>query len=163
MFITMTSEKDVLLKQKARRFTMTKTYQSIVINAPADKVWETLRNFHDMSWAPEIVTSVEAIGDKKGDQPGAGRVLNEAFHETLKTLDDDNRQLSYSIDDGPSPVSADEVSDYEGQVRVRPITESNEGTFVEWYSHWQGKGQEAAEFCHGIYAGLLGQLKKTLE
>lgn len=83
---------------------------------------ETRRHFHDMSWAPEIVTSVEAIGDKKGDQPGAWRVLNEAFHETLKTLDDDNRQLSYSIDDGPSPVSADEISDYEGQVRVRPIT-----------------------------------------
>jgi hypothetical protein len=34
---------------------------------------------------------------------------------------------------------------------------------VEWYSHWQGKDKEAAEFCHGIYAGLLGQLKKTLE
>jgi len=110
---------------------------------------ETRRNFHAMSWAPEIVTSVDVVGDKKGDQPGAGRVLNGAFHETLKTLDEDNRQLSYSIDDG--------------HVRVRPITESNEGTFVEWYSHWQGKDQEAAEFCHGIYAGLLGQLKKTLE
>ncbi|PKM03208.1 MAG: SRPBCC family protein [Gammaproteobacteria bacterium HGW-Gammaproteobacteria-6] len=115
-----------------------------------------------MSWAPEIVTSVDVVGDKKGDQPGAGRVLNEAFHETLKTLDDDNRQLSYSIDDGPSPVSASEVSNYEGHVRVRPVTQSNEGTFVEWYSHWQGRDQEAAEFCRGIYAGLLGQLKRTL-
>jgi hypothetical protein len=142
---------------------MGKTYQSIVVNASADKVWEKLRNFHDMSWAPEVVTSVDAVGDKKGDQPGAKRVLNDAFHETLHALDDDNRELTYSIDDGPSPVSADEVSNYEGHVRVRPVTESEEGTFVEWYSHWTGKDEEAAEFCHGIYAGLLGQLKKTLE
>lgn len=141
---------------------MAKTYQSIVINAPADKVWETLRNFHDMSWAPEIVTSVEAIGDKKGDQPGAGRVLNEAFHETLHALDDDNRELTYSIDEGPSPVSSNEVSSYEGHVRVLPVTEGDGGTFVEWYSSWKGNDDAAAEFCHGIYAGLLEQLKKTL-
>lgn len=142
---------------------MAKTYQSIVIKAPADKVWGTLRNFHDLSWAPDVVTSVDVVGDKKGDQPGAKRVLNGAFHETLHALDDDNREFTYSIDDGPSPVSADEVGNYEGHVRVRPVTESDEGTFVEWYSHWNGKGQEAEEFCHGIYAGLLGQLKKALE
>ena len=102
---------------------MGKTYQSILIKAPAEKVWETLRNFHDISWAPDVVSSVDVIGDKKGDQPGAKRVLNGAFHETLHALDDDNREFTY----------------------------------------WNGKGQEAEEFCHGIYAGLLGQLKKALE
>jgi hypothetical protein len=30
---------------------MGKTYQSIVVQASADKVWEKLRNVHDMSWA----------------------------------------------------------------------------------------------------------------
>jgi len=34
---------------------------------------------------------------------------------------------------------------------------------VEWYSSWNGKGEEAEEFCHGIYASLLGELKKNLE
>jgi polyketide cyclase/dehydrase/lipid transport protein len=142
---------------------MGKTYQSVVINAPADTVWGKLRDFHDMSWAPDVVTSVDAVGDKKGDQPGAKRVLNEAFHETLHALDDDNRELTYSIDEGPSPVSSNEVSSYEGHVRVRPVTEGDGGTFVEWYSHWTGNDKSAAEFCHSIYAGLLEQLKKTLE
>ncbi len=27
----------------------------------------------------------------------------------------------------------------------------------------EGKGEEAEEFCHGIYASLLGELKKNLE
>ncbi|MFO7994583.1 MAG: SRPBCC family protein [Marinobacter sp.] len=142
---------------------MGKTYQSVVVNAPIETVWAKLRDFHDMSWAPDVVTRVDAVGDKKGDQPGAKRVLNGAFHETLHALDDENRELTYSIDEGPSPVSSNEVSSYEGHVRVRPVTEGDGGTFVEWYSHWKGNDESAAEFCHGIYAGLLGQLKKTLE
>ncbi|WP_404362870.1 SRPBCC family protein [Marinobacter sp.] len=142
---------------------MGKTYQSVVINAPAEKVWSTLRDFHDLSWAPNIISSVEAVGDRKGDEPGAKRILNEAFHETLTDIDDQEYSISYSIDDGPSPVSRDEVSDYTGRVLVRPVTEGEGGTFVEWYSSWQGKDKEAAEFCHGIYANLLGELKKTLE
>lgn len=142
---------------------MGKTYQSVVVNAPAETVWKKLRDFHDLSWAPDVVTNVDVVGNMAGDQPGAKRVLNGAFHETLHALDDDKRELTYSIDEGPSPVSSNEVSSYEGHVRVRPVTEGDGGTFVEWYSHWNGKDQEAAEFCHGIYAGLLGQLKRTLE
>lgn len=142
---------------------MGKTYQSIVVKAPVEKVWNTLRDFHDLSWAPDVVSNADAVGDKKGDQPGAKRVLNGAFHETLHALDDDNRELSYSIDEGPSPISPDEINNYEGHVRVRSVTEGDGGTFVEWYSNWAGNDEAAAEFCHDIYAGLLGQLKKTLE
>ncbi len=45
---------------------------------------------------------------------------------------------------------------------VCPVTEGDGGTFVEWYSHWKGNDESAAEF-HGIHAGVLEQLKKTLE
>ncbi|MBS3804165.1 MAG: SRPBCC family protein [Oleiphilaceae bacterium] len=142
---------------------MAKTYQSIVINAPAEDVWSKVRNFHDMSWAPNVVEKVDAVGDKKGDEPGAKRILNDAFHETLIDVDDENHAITYSIDNGPSPVSSDDVSDYVGRVVVRPVTESNEGTFVEWYSTWNGNDAAAEEFCTGIYTALLGELKKTLE
>ncbi|MBQ0833650.1 SRPBCC family protein [Marinobacter sp.] len=142
---------------------MGKTYQSIVVNAPAEKIWNALRDFHDLSWAPDVISDVDVVGEKKGDQSGAKRVLNGAFHETLRALDDDNRELTYSIDDGPSPISHEEISNYEGHVRVRSVTEGNGGTFVEWYSSWTGNDEAAAEFCHDIYAGLLGQLKKTFE
>jgi hypothetical protein len=142
---------------------MAQTYQSIVINAPVEDVWSHVRNFHDMSWAPNVIEKVDAVGDRKGDEAGAKRILNDAFHETLIELDDVNHTVTYSIDDGPSPVSSDDVSDYRGKVVVRPITESNEGTFVEWSSTWKGKGAEAEDFCTGIYTALLGELKKTLE
>jgi len=142
---------------------MGSTYQSIVIDAPADTVWAAIRDFHDLGWAPNVVNQVDTPGERKGDEVGARRVLNNAFHETLLDLDDDERSLAYSIDDGPSPVSKEDVSQYVGRVRVRPVTEAGQ-TFVEWSSAWEGGDREAAEeFCHGIYVALLNDMKKSLE
>ena len=141
---------------------MGQTYQSIVIDAPAEKVWSAIRNFHDLSWARNVVTRVEVVGVKKGDEVGAGRVLNDAFRETLCELEDEGRSLAYSIDDGPSPVSKAEVSNYVGRVSVRPVTEGG-GTFVEWSSSWERNDQATSEFCHGIYVALLVDMKNSLE
>lgn len=137
---------------------MGRTYQSIVVDAPADRVWETLRDFHDLSWAPGVVESCEALGDARGDEPGARRRLNGVFEETLLELSDLDRRLRYSIDDGPSPVGAEDVSHYVGTVRVRPITDAD-AAFVEWSSRWDGNDDEAEEFCHTIYVGLLQALR----
>ena len=59
---------------------------SIVVSAPVDKVWATVRDFHDMSFAPEIIESVTTVGSLRGDEPGAKRVLNGAFHETMTSV-----------------------------------------------------------------------------
>ncbi|MCK5395150.1 MAG: SRPBCC family protein, partial [Gammaproteobacteria bacterium] len=84
---------------------MPETNQSIDINAPISDVWAKLNNFHNFSWAPNVITSVDKVGDIDGGQVGAKRVLNSAFHETLVEIDNNNYSLKYSIDDGPSPVS----------------------------------------------------------
>ena len=139
---------------------MGKTYQSVVINAPIDKVWGTLRNFHDLSWAPGIVTSCRPLGDLRADQLGACRIVNDAFHETLVELSDVDRTLKYRIDDGPSPISKDEVKDYIGVVRAISITDTDT-TFVEWSSRWDHNDAAVYEFCHGIYCAVLGELKKA--
>lgn len=141
---------------------MGSTYQSIVINAPVGKVWAAVRKFHDMSWAPNVISRLDVLGGLKGDQVGAQRLLNGAFHETLRDLDDKGRSFSYSIDDGPSPVSRTEVSNYVGRVIVRPVTEGG-GTFVEWSSSWEQNAEAVAPFCHGIYVALLGDMKRSLE
>lgn len=141
---------------------MGQTYQSITIGAPVEKVWDRIRNFHDMGWAPNVITSLDVEGGKKGSEAGAVRVLNKAFHETLHEVNDADRTFSYSIDDGPPPVSKSDVSNYVGRVSVRPITEGG-GTFVEWSSKWDKNDQAAGEFCHGIYVALLGDMKKSLE
>ena len=139
---------------------MGKTYQSIVINAPVDKVWSVLRNFHDLSWTSGVATSCTAVGDLKSDQLGARRVINNVFHETLVELSDCDRTLKYRIDDGPSPISKDEVKNYIGIVHAIPITDQDT-TFVEWSSSWEQNENDATvcEFCHGIYVALLGALK----
>lgn len=137
---------------------MGKTYQSTVVDAPADEVWSVLRDFHDLSWAPDVIESCEALGAESGDEVGARRRLNGVFEETLRELSDRDRTLRYSIDEGPSPVSSDDVDDYVGTVRVRPVTDRG-ASFVEWSSRWDGNDEEAAEFCHGIYVALLRSLE----
>ena len=141
---------------------MGKTYQSITINAPVEKVWKAVRDFHDMSWCPNVITKLEKVGDKAGDEIGAGRMLNDAFRETLRVLDDSKMTFSYSIDDGPSPISKDDVKNYMGTVKLSSATDG-EGTLVEWSSQWEENDEAAQEFCHNIYLSLLDYMKKSLE
>ena len=58
-------------------------YNSIVINKPADEVWKAFKDFHDLSWAKNVITKVDKVGGKSLNEIGAKRILNDAFHETL--------------------------------------------------------------------------------
>jgi len=140
---------------------MGSTFQEIEINASPDTVWQRIRNFQDASWAPNVVTELQAVGDKAGDEPGAGRILNGVFHETLMTLDDGAKTFTYSIDDGPSPLSKDEMSNYVGRVAVE--ASASGGTRVEWTSSWEQNDDAIHDFCHGIYVALLADMKKSLD
>jgi len=134
-------------------------YNSAIIPAPVNQVWSKLRDFHDMSWASGVIESCDQGNDLPGTQIGAKRVLNNAFYETLQALDDQERVVRYSIDDGPEAVSKDNVSGYIGEVRVFPVTDGNQ-TFVLWTSSWEDSGGGVAEFCDPIYKALLDALKK---
>ena len=134
-------------------------YNSCVVSAPVATVWAALRNFHDLSWAPQVITSLEKVGDASGDQIGAKRLMNGAFHETLRGLNDTDRVVTYSIDDGPDAVSKDRVSGYVGVVRVFSVTDGD-STFVEWSSSWQDSQGGVKEFCDPIYKALLDSLKQ---
>lgn len=141
---------------------MPQCYQSIVIAAPVERAWETIKNFHDFSWASEVIEHCEAVGRIRGNEIGAKRILNGVFHETLLECNSAARRIRYSIDDGPSPVSAREIKNYVGTLQLRPVTLNN-GTFVEWRSSWEAQTEEAKEFCHQIYAALLKTLAQRLE
>ena len=141
---------------------MPTTNQSIVIDAPVADVWSRFSNFHDFSWAPNVMTQVDKAGSIDGGKSGAKRILNNAFHETLIEINNDEYSLKYSIDDGPSPVSKEEVDNYVGIVRRSPA-EDGSGTLVEWSSSWDSEVDDAVEFCHGIYVALLGELAKSFD
>lgn len=134
-------------------------YNSIVVPASADQVWAKLRNFLDMSWCPGVIESLDVVGDTRGTEIGAKRVLNGVFHETLQGLDDSTKTLRYSIDDGPDAVSKDNVQGYIGEVKVFPVSTDNTA-FVVWSSSWASGGEGAKDFCDPIYGALLAALKE---
>jgi hypothetical protein len=80
---------------------MGQTYQSIVIQRPVEKVWEAIRDFHDTSWAPNVITKLEVVDDRGGLDVSVVRVLNGVFRETLREINAGERTFRYSIDDGP--------------------------------------------------------------
>lgn len=133
-------------------------YHSAVIDAPVDQVWSAISNFHDMSWAPDVITSVTVVGDASASEVGAKRVLNDLFHETLQSIDHDGHTFSYSIDNGPDVVSKDAVANYIGTVQLLPVTVGGQ-TFIEWSSEYESANPDAvADFCNPIYHALLNSL-----
>jgi hypothetical protein len=134
-------------------------YNSAVIKASPEKVFDTLKNFHDMSWSKNVVNQLDAVGERTSEEIGAKRLLNGAISETLKTMDSKKKSFSYSIDDGPGPLSKDNMGGYIGNVRVLPITEDNT-SLVVWTSKWvDDKEGKVADFCNPIYHALLQDLK----
>ncbi len=137
---------------------MQATYQTAIIPAPVSEVWKQFSDFHAFPFSKSVITKIEKVGDKPGTEIGAKRILNDAFHETLVEYKPDEYKLSYSIDDGPSPVSKQEVANYIGVIQLSKDPEGN-GTLVEWSSSWNANTEDAVEFCHGIYVALLKELK----
>lgn len=139
---------------------MGQCYNSIVVNAPVEDVWNSVKSFHDLSWAPNVVTQLDVIGDKKDGEIGAQRKLNNVFAETLIELNEAERSFRYTIDDGPGPVAADLVESYVGSVKVFPVTATGQ-TFVLWISDYKTKDDGAVgEFCNPIYQALLKDLAR---
>lgn len=134
-------------------------YNSTTVNAPIDQVWDMIKDFHQLDWAAPVATKVDVVGELSGTQVGARRILNDAFHETLLSIDDINYRFSYSIDDGPGPVAKGVIDNYVGRVELFPITDSG-GTFVKWTSEFDSADEtQVIEFCNPIYSGLLAALK----
>jgi hypothetical protein len=139
---------------------MGRCYNSVVVKGSVDTVWARIRDFHDLSWAEGMGLKVDAVGDRRGGEVGAGRVINGAFHETLVAMDDLGRTFSYSIDDGPGPVARDAVRNYVGTVRLHPVT-ADGTTFVEWSSRYDSANDSAVgELCNPIYGAALEGLRK---
>ena len=133
-------------------------YNSIVVDAPIERVWNTIRDFHKLDWGRPFITSVTAVGEIPGDQVGAKRILNGAFEETLQEFDESKYRISYTIDDGPEPVSKSSVTHYVGKIRLLPVT-ADDTTFVQWASEFQSDDTAlVADFCNPIYAALLASL-----
>ncbi len=129
---------------------MPEVYRSIVVDAEAEDVWETIRDFAGMeNWYPGIEPgAVRVENDKSGDAVGAIRAIempgDVTVREKLLEHSDYRRFYSYRILDYPLPLQ-----DYVGTLQVRRITESP-ASFVEWSSRFDVESEMREEGVQNI-------------
>lgn len=145
-----------------------KVVEKITIDAPADAVWATLKNFDALKdWHPAVAASPADKGNTTGSVrsitlKGGGEIV-----ETLEGYSDEQKRYAYRAKDG----GALPVSNYTSILQVTP-----EGgkSVVEWrgafYRAFPGndppadKNDEAAvKAVTGVYQGGLANLKKIAE
>jgi len=143
-------------------------YEKITIDAPASKVWATIRNFDALKdWLPPVA---ECPADK-GNTPGSVRRIKiqggGAVDETLVSHDEAKMSYSYTAADG----GALPVTGYLSTISVKP---EGERSLVEWRGefHRADRGdnpaadkndETAVGAITGIYQGGLAALKKLVE
>jgi len=126
--------------------------ESIRIAAPADTVWQVVRDFGAID---EYVPPIEQA-TLSGSGVGAERTLTladgERVVERLDARDDDARTLRYSIVEAPLPVEA-----YEGVLSVEAVDESAcTVTWASTFSVGDADDEVVATFADLYTAGLEG-------
>jgi len=140
-----------------------RSYASTVIDAPADEVWATIRDFNGLAtWHGGLVASSEIEGGKSGDQVGGVRSfkLTDGTHLREQLLSHSDAERSYSYDFQKTPF---DVDNYCATIRVTPVTDGNK-SFVEWWTtfdcdrdrigHWEDF------FASQVFQGGLDALKQ---
>lgn len=135
---------------------MLNVHESAVLSASAADVWQAIGDFGDLAdWHPVVVTStIETRGED------TVRVVNISgggvLTEKQEAHDDSTMTQSYSILDGPLPVS-----DYHSTIKV---TAGENGTCtVDWTGRFNADGADdaaATKIVSGIYTAGLSALKK---
>lgn len=127
---------------------MPRIYVSSVIDAPAAKVWEKVRDFNAMPrWHPRIRESRIENGEPS-DKIGCVRDFRlqngDRLREKLLGLSDYDMFFTYSILESPMPLT-----DYLATMRLTPISDGDR-TFVEWTAEFECAAEAAADLVDGI-------------
>ena len=134
---------------------MTKVSLSTKLAVPADQVWNVIGGFNALpNWHPAVKESKLDAGGRvrKLDLAGGGSMT-----EKLEKFDDRQHVYSYSIVQGPLPVS-----NYVATLKVNRSKDGKACT-VEWSSQFSPAGAseaDAAKMVEGIYQAGFESLKK---
>lgn len=94
---------------------------TVTIDAPADQVWDVIKNFDDMSWHPAIANT----DGKGGNDKKATRVLTlksgGTISEQLKKYDPKKMSIKYKITD----MSTAKTIQHSGQAEDVPVLPVN--------------------------------------
>lgn len=108
--------------------TRQKVDESVVINAPPEKVWTVIQNFHDMSWDPDVAST-----DGSGDNTvNATRTLHmKSGGELTQTLESYKPEKhAYSVFMPHNDPKVLPVADFSSQISV---TAGDNGTSTVEY------------------------------
>jgi len=146
-----------------------KVTETVEINAPPEKVWQTIGNFQDMSWHP-AVAKTEGTG---GNEPKATRKLTLTsggiLEEELVKYDPEKKTYKYEMHDPDVKVLP--VKNYSSILSVKG--EGDKST-VEWRgAFYRGfmnndpppelNDEAAIKAVKGVYRSGLVALKQKLE
>jgi uncharacterized protein YndB with AHSA1/START domain len=141
---------------------MVKVYTSSVLAAPAERVWQVVRDFNALpDWHPAIAESRIENG-LPSDRVGCVRNFNLKdggnIREQLLSLSDFDLTCSYAILDSPMGVE-----NYVATLKLTPVTDGNR-TFAEWSAEFDcapGRERELAELVgQGVFQGGFDALKQ---
>lgn len=127
---------------------MPRVYISSVIDAPAARVWERVRDFNGLPrWHPRIRDSRIENGEPS-DRVGCVRDFHlqngDRIREKLLGLSDYDMFCTYAILESPMPLT-----DYVATLRLTPITDGDR-TFAEWTAEFDCEDSEADGLVTGI-------------
>jgi uncharacterized protein YndB with AHSA1/START domain len=132
---------------------MVKIYVSSVIDAPAERVWDHIRDFNGLpKWHPGIADS-RIESNLPADKVGCVRHFHTrdggAIRERLLALSDYEFSCTYAILESPMGVS-----NYMATIRLIPITEGNRA-FCEWSAEFDCDAARERELREQIGQGVF--------
>jgi hypothetical protein len=127
---------------------MPRVYVSSVIDAPAARVWERVRDFNGLPrWHPRIRDSRIENGEP-ADKVGCVRDFHlqngDRIRERLLGLSDYDFFCTYAILESPMPLT-----DYVATLRLTPVTDGDR-CFAEWTAEFECDDAEARGLVDGI-------------
>lgn len=106
-----------------------KITEAIVIDAPPAKVWDTIKDFHDMSWMPGVTKTTGSGGNEPDTATRQLTLDNGAtIDESLYKYDAEGMSYSYRIDNVDVKVLP--VNNYSATLIVLPAEGGKSS--VEW-------------------------------
>jgi len=132
---------------------MARVFVSSIINAPADKVWERVRDFNGLpKWHPRIRDSriEDALpADKVGCIRNFHLQNGDNIREQLLGLSDYDMFCTYAILESPMPLE-----DYIATLRLTPVTDGAR-CFVEWSAEFSCDPSDETDLVDGIGANVF--------
>jgi uncharacterized protein YndB with AHSA1/START domain len=139
-----------------------RVYTSAVIDAPAETVWQSVRDFNGLpNWVPAVAES-RIESQQPSDRIGCVRIFRlkdgGVIREQLLALSDFDYACTYSILESPMGVD-----NYVATLKLTPVTDGNR-TFAEWSAEFDCAPEReralSEQIGQGVFQAAFDSLKR---